>query len=238
LVSIPGRKERDFGGKVYSIRAGLAQLGVLPYDVIGILDADVSFGPGYFEFVLRKLEENPRLGVVGTALKEDGKNKYDYRLTLLTHVSGPCQIFRRACYEEIGGYTPLKRGGVDFAAVWNARARGWETWTFPEMAYEHHRPMSSAKHAGLALWVYSGRMDYVQGNHPVWELLRCLNQMRSRPYLVGGVLMFFSYVWCAFQRVERIIPNDAVRLLRREQLRQLKRIVCGTHRGNFQGETT
>lgn len=232
LLSMPERKERDFGGKVSSIRAGLAHLGNLPFDVIGNLDADVSFGPRYFEFILHKFEDDPRLGVVGTALREGGKNKYDYHLTLLAHVSGPCQIFRRRCYEEIGGYAPLKYGGVDFAAVWNARARGWETRTFPEIAYEHHRPMSSATHAGLAMWVYTGRMDYLQGNHPIWEFLRCLNQMRTFPYVVGGLLMLFSYTGHALQGRERILPDDAVRLLRREQLLQIQRLVFGSRRVN------
>jgi glycosyltransferase involved in cell wall biosynthesis len=231
LVCMSDRKKRDFGGKVYSIRAGLAHLGVLHYDVIANLDADVSFDANYFDFLLKKLEENPRLGVVGTALNENARNKYDYRLTLLAHVSGPCQVFRRECYEEIGGYTPLKQGGVDFSAVWKARARGWETQTFPEMAYEHHRPMSSAKHAGLKLCIYTGRMDYVQGNHVVWELLRCLNQMRGRPYLVGGALTFCSYIWHSFKGVERVIPDDAVRLLQHEQLLQLRKFVRRNRRG-------
>jgi biofilm PGA synthesis N-glycosyltransferase PgaC len=231
LVCMSDRKKRDFGGKVYSIRAGLAHLGVLPYDVIANLDADVSFAPSYFDFLLKKLEENPRLGVVGTALNEKGHNKYDYRLTLLAHVSGPCQVFRRECYEEIGGYTPLEQGGVDFSAVWKARAMGWETQTFPEMAYEHHRPMSSAKHTGLKLWIYTGRMDYVQGNHVVWELSRCLNQMRRRPYLVGGALTFCSYVWHALKGVERVISDDAVRFLRHEQLLQLRKLVRRNRRG-------
>jgi poly-beta-1,6-N-acetyl-D-glucosamine synthase len=209
----------------------LEKIGDLPYDVIANLDADVSFGPDYFDFLLNKLKENPRLGIVGTALNEGGQNKYDYRLTLLAHVSGPCQVFRRQCYEGIGGYTPLQQGGVDFSAVWKARAKGWETQTFPGMAYEHHRPMSSAKHAGLKRWTYSGRMDYVQGNHPVWEVFRCLNYMRSKPYVIGGVLTFCSYLWHGWRNVERVIPDDAIRLLRHEQLHQLRKLISGNSGG-------
>lgn len=231
LVSLSDRKVRDFGGKVYGIRAGLAKMEGLSYDVIANLDADVSFGPEYFSYLLKKLEENPKLGVVGSALNEGGRNKYDYRLTLLSHVSGPCQVFRRQCYEGIGGYVPLKQGGVDFSAVWKARAMGWETQTFPEIAYEHHRPMSSAKHSGLKSWTYSGRMDYVQGNHPVWEMFRCLNYMRSWPFVLGGVLTFSSYLWHGLRNDERVIPDNAVRLLRQEQMRQLGKLLTGKSGG-------
>ena len=36
------------------------------FDVIGNLDADVSFGEDYFEYLLGKFEAMPKLGVAGT----------------------------------------------------------------------------------------------------------------------------------------------------------------------------
>ncbi len=48
------------------------------------------------------------------------------------HVSGQCQLFRRQCWEEIGGYIPHRAGGIDWMAVTTARMMGWKTESFRE----------------------------------------------------------------------------------------------------------
>src|SRR5206468_717998 len=43
LVRLPERRERHFAGKVQAFNAGYARVRGLPYEIIGNLDADVSF---------------------------------------------------------------------------------------------------------------------------------------------------------------------------------------------------
>src|SRR5882672_171882 len=129
LVRMPERTERHFAGKVHAFNAGYARVKQLNYDMIGSLDADITFDEDYFSFLLGKLAQNPSLGLVGTPFME-GNNRYDYRFVSIEHVSGACQLFRRACFEEIGGYVPVKGGGVDHIAVITARMKGWQTRTF------------------------------------------------------------------------------------------------------------
>src|ERR1017187_3184405 len=62
LVGMPEREERHFAGKVHAFNAGFARLKHLDYDVIGSMDADISFDERYFSFLLGKLAENPALG--------------------------------------------------------------------------------------------------------------------------------------------------------------------------------
>src|SRR6201996_1311307 len=50
LVRRPERKVRHFAGKVDCFNSGYERLKDIPYDVIGSLDADISFEPVYFEF--------------------------------------------------------------------------------------------------------------------------------------------------------------------------------------------
>ena len=50
----------------------------------------------------------------------------------MDHVSGACQLFRRECFEQIGGYVQVKGGGIDWIAVTTARMKGWRTRTFVE----------------------------------------------------------------------------------------------------------
>src|SRR4051794_26273191 len=51
LVQRPARPLRSFAGKVYAFNEGLARVKGVQYDIIGNLDADVSFEPDYLEFL-------------------------------------------------------------------------------------------------------------------------------------------------------------------------------------------
>jgi poly-beta-1,6-N-acetyl-D-glucosamine synthase len=224
LMRMSEREERHFSGKVMAINAGRTKLEGQHYDVIGNLDADVSFEPDYFEFLMERFAENEKLGVVGTAFKEGGLS-YNYEFVGAEHVSGMCQMFRRECFDEIGGYPAIKSGGIDLIAVLSARAKGWETRTFVEKSFIHHRSQSGASYTGLRERIHAGRKDYLLGNHPVWEFFRSFYQMRRKPYVIGGALVLASYLWNLIRSVERTIPNELMALRRSEQLSRLKSIL-------------
>jgi glycosyltransferase involved in cell wall biosynthesis len=159
LVRMPDRRERDFAGKVNAFKAGYARVRDLDYAVIGSLDGDISFDAEYFSFLLHKLAENPALGLVGTPFKDNLSETYDYRFVNIEHVSGACQLFRRECFEEIGGYSPVKGGGIDHIAVVTARMKGWKTRTFTEKVSLHHREMGTAQHGVLVARFKNGAKD-------------------------------------------------------------------------------
>lgn len=224
LVQMPERRERHFGGKALAVDAGRARVGDLKYDVIGNLDADVSFDEEYFEFLMNRFAENPKLGVGGTAFLE-GNLSYNYEFVGIEHVSGMCQMFRRECFEGIGGYRAIKSGGIDLIAVLSARAKGWETRTFVEKSFVHHRSQGGALHTGLRERLHTGRKDYLLGNHPLWEVFRSIHQMVHKPYVIGGLLMLFAYSWHLARGVERTIPGELMAIRRVDQLRRLKSIM-------------
>jgi poly-beta-1,6-N-acetyl-D-glucosamine synthase len=234
LVRMPERTERHFAGKVDAFNAGRAKLANLDYDVIGNLDTDVSFDADYFAFLLRKFVENPRLGVAGTPFRE-GSFQYDYRFTSIEHVSGQIQMFRRECFEEIGGYVPIKSGGVDLIPVITARMKGWQTRTFPEMVYLHHRKMSSANHSSLGIAYNGGRTDYTHGCDPVWELFRSVYQMTHPPVILGGVFCLAGYVWAMVTRTERVVTAELVQFRKIEQRRRLREFIKGSMSAGHSG---
>jgi poly-beta-1,6-N-acetyl-D-glucosamine synthase len=101
LIRMPERTARHFAGKAFAFRAGEARVEDLHYDAIANLDADITFGSEYFLFLLGKLDADPILGVVGTPYVETTGETYNYTFTSRDHVSGACQLFRRACYEQL-----------------------------------------------------------------------------------------------------------------------------------------
>ena len=223
LLRTPERRERHFAGKVQAFNAGYARVQGLDYEVVGSLDADVSFDPDYFSYLLRKLAEDRALGLVGTPFKEGSNPIYDYRFVSIEHVSGACQLFRRECFEQIGGYVPVKGGCIDHIAVISARMKGWRTRTFTDKVCLHHRQMGTAQDSVVMARFRNGRKDYVIGNHPVWEVCRATYQMTKKPVVIGGLMLAFGYVWALIRRVERPVTPELVAFYRREQMQRLKK---------------
>lgn len=224
LVRMPERTERDFAGKVKAFNAGYAKVKGLKYDLIGSLDADITFDSDYFRFLSDKFALNSKLGLAGTPHVENERT-YDYRFASLEHVSGACQLFRRQCFEAIGGYVPMKSGGVDLVAVLSARLKGWETRTFPEKTCEHHRQMNSATKQGLGLLLNDGRKDYLLGGHPLWEIFRAGYRAARPPYLIGGIGLFVGYFWPMLLRRPRTAPPEIVAFRHKEQMTRLRGVV-------------
>jgi glycosyltransferase involved in cell wall biosynthesis len=220
LVRLGERTERNFAGKVYAFNSGYALTAGLEYGVIGNLDADVSFDEDYYRFLLTKFVENKALGVVGTPFRE-GNFQYDYRFTSVEHVSGQCQLFRRECFEDIGGYIPRKIGGIDLVAVISARMKGWQTRSYEDKLFIHHRKMSTANQSALKVPFVGGKVDYILGSHPVWELCRCLYQATRPPVGIGGVLRLAGYTWAMVSRAQIQVPRDLVEFRRKEQMERL-----------------
>jgi hypothetical protein len=160
--------------------------------------------------------------VVGTPYEEKSGKVYDYRFTSLDHVSGACQVFRRECYEAIGGYIPVKRGTVDCIAVISARMKGWKTRTFTEKVCQHHRSTGTAQASPARANFNTGVMDYVMGNHPFWQLFRSAYQMTKKPYIFRGLALEAGYLWSFLRRVERPVTREFVKFHRREQMQRLK----------------
>jgi GT2 family glycosyltransferase len=226
LVTMPARRERHFAGKVHAFNAGYSCLKGHQYEAIGSLDADLSFDQHYFSYLLDKLAGDASLGLVGTPFKDArDQSTYDYRFVSIEHVSGACQLFRRACFEEIGGYVPVKSGGIDHIAVITARMKGWHTRTFTDMVCFHHRRIGSAGGGTLRAKFKVGALDYALGGHPMWEVCRAAYQVTRKPYVVGGLVLLAGYVVAAVRGEQRPVSRDLVEFRRREQMRRLRTFI-------------
>ncbi len=224
LLQIPEHRDRQFAAKAHCFNAGYECAKEVQYDIIGNLDADISFDKDYFKFLLSKFAENSDLGVAGTPFVE-GSFMYDYRFTNIEHVSGACQLFRHECFDEIGGYIPIKGGGIDWTAVTTARMNGWKTRTFTDKVCFHHRAIGTGNSNRLMASFKTGKKDYFLGGHPLWQMFRALFQMKGRPYILGGVFMFFGYAWAFLCREERPISQELIKFSRGEQMQRLKKII-------------
>src|ERR1019366_4751640 len=225
MVQMPPRRDRSFAAKVHSFNAGYEKVKGLEYEVIGNLDSDVSFGNDFLGFLMEKFKEDPSLGVAGTIFKEDGYSSEKDSFEGQTHVSGQVQLFRRRCFEEIGGYIPHRAGGIDWMAVTTARMMGWKTESFREKWFFHYRPLGTAERSVLSSLFSYGEKDYYLGGHPVWELFRVAYRATKRPYILGGSALGLGFCWAFLRRTPRPVSKDLMAFHRKEQMLKLKAIL-------------
>lgn len=225
LLNLSPHRDRSFAAKVHAFNAGLQRVKDLQFDVIGNLDSDVSFEADYIEFLLDKFAQDANLGVCGTIFREEGYSSGSDSFEGSNHVAGGCQLFRRRCFEQIGGYVPNKAGGIDWVAVTTARMKGWTTRSFREKYFFHYRSLGTAERSLLASAFSYGEKDYYLGNHPLWEAFRIAYRALKRPFVLGSIALLSGYLWALVRRIDRAVSDELMRFHRQEQMKKLSSIL-------------
>lgn len=221
LVSSCGDAQRNFGSKVHAFYAGYEVLGDISYDFIGNIDADVSFAADYFENILRQFQQDSRLGIAGGVIMELIQGRYVSQNISADSVAGAVQLFRRQCFDDIGGYLPLPHGGIDCAAEVMARMHNWRVKTYFDYAVLHHRRVLTGGANIFRNKFRHGSTDFLLGYHPLFELFRCLYKTTQRPYVLGSLCSFAGFCWAAMTRQKKHLPDTCIHYLRKEQINKL-----------------
>lgn len=225
LIRLPEHRERSFAAKAVVVSAGYERVRELAFDVVGNLDADITFATDYFEILMAKFEADPLLGVAGTHYVEGDFHSYTDSYMNIEHVNGGCQMFRRAAFEAVGGYRPIRGGGIDWVAVTTARMLDWKTRSFADRVFHHHRKIGTAEANNLVSRFRYGKKDYFLGGHPLWQLARGTFQLAKPPYVIGGAALMAGYLWCWITRHERVVSPELLRFHRSEQMARLRRLL-------------
>lgn len=221
LIQRRGDVKPNFGSQVQAINVGYGHLRNLEYGFIGNLDADVSFDRVYYETVVEKFHQNPELGLAGGFIYEQDNGRFVGRkFNTVRSVAHAVQLFRRECYEDIGGYIPLPYGGADSVAENMVRMMGWEVRAFPELKVFHHKcGLSTRGIVGES--IRQGREDYSIGNHPLFEIMKCLRRIRQRPFLITACVRMIGFFSEYCLRKDRVVSKEFVKFLREDQLKRI-----------------
>jgi poly-beta-1,6-N-acetyl-D-glucosamine synthase len=215
---------RDFRHKVNAFNLGLARALEIDFDFIGNLDADIELPAGYYATMLRHFASDPLLGVAGGVVHSCIDGVYVDQKIAADSVAGAVQLFRRECFERIGGYRPLVQGGIDAAAEILARHAGWAVRNYPDVAVLEHRRTASATATPLKARLREGRRLYALGYAFSFFAARCVRRALEQPPLLGSATAMLGYVAAACQGEPHSLPSDVVTYLRSEQRRKLARL--------------
>lgn len=213
-----GRKQG--GGVVDTFYDGYGLVSDEPWDFIVKFDADLSFGPDYFERCLTKFSEDSTLGIGGGVIS----NEIDGRLVIeaprdpIFHVRGATKIYRRSCWEAIGGL--IRSCGWDTVDELKANMLGYRTLTFRDIPVKHHRLTGTADGA----WkdsVKNGHGAYVTGYHPLFMLAKCISRIHRRPYMVRAAGLWWGFCRGYLSGQQQIEDRELIRYIRKQQLNKL-----------------
>lgn len=215
----PNRGFREAGGGVVAtFNDGFEQIQAADWEFLVKLDADLSFSAEYFEQCFRQFDHDPRLGIGGGAIYHEADGKLELEKTPKFHVRGATKIYRRACWDQLGGL--VKAPGWDTIDEVKANMLGWTTRSFVDLRVSHSRFTGAA--AGV--WkdsVKNGRANYVTGYHPLFMIAKCVRRIVQKPYLHGAVGLMWGFVsgyWC---NVPRVQDPQLIRYTRAQQMRRI-----------------
>ncbi|MBS0150534.1 MAG: glycosyltransferase family 2 protein [Nitrospira sp.] len=223
LINVERSGNRNFGNKVRAFNQGLELARHVEYDFIGNLDADISFERDYFQRLLAEFQKDPVLGLAGGMIASFIDGKFVKQNVSPDSVAGAVQLFRRSCFEEVGGYVALPLGGIDAAAEILARMRGWMVRTVPELSVLEHRRTGSATASPLGSRIREGRRLYSLGYNWWFFLLRCIYRSMARPRIIGSGAAIAGFLLGVLRREPLVLPPEAVRFLRTEQREKFMR---------------
>jgi glycosyltransferase involved in cell wall biosynthesis len=210
--------KRDFGAQYRAIQDGYELARPLDFEFVGVQDADIApQSPEYYESLLAKFRENPKLGLAGGYIYERYAGAWRSREDNAgDSVAGGIQMFRRVCFEQIGGYVPLVYGGSDWLAQIDARMAGWEARAFPELPAYHYRPTGTGDGKWKGLF-RMGMMDAAFGSALLFEGMKCVRRISSRPLVLGAALRLAGYAWWRITGRSPLIPLEKAAYLRQAQ---------------------
>jgi glycosyltransferase involved in cell wall biosynthesis len=212
VLEVAGVEAVERGGPVVlGFETGVSALRQ-PVGVIVKLDADVSLHPDHFERLLEKFAANPRLGIAsGTCYEQEG-GRWVRRRGTGASVWGAARAFDVRCLEEIG---PLpRRMGWDGVDAVKASLAGWETATFDDLPFFHHRVEGERDGRRTAAWSAMGRASHYMGYRPSYLVLRALNHARRER---AALAMIGGYAVAALRREPQYEDAEVRAHLRRQQ---------------------
>ncbi len=225
---VPVHRTRNVGTTYYSrkieaFREGYRKLVSLnpSYGFIGNLDADISLPVDFYENLLREFSDNPKLGIAaGSYEYVDSTEKVMLRKDT---VPGSILMFRRACYEAIEGYRPLRYGAEDTLACVMARMEGWQTECFLQYKVTQHRVVGTAGNTTILKARFrQGLSEYDIGYHPLFSFMKFVRRcFLERPRPIAALARYIGRLCGPFFCRGSVCPKNARVFLRNEQWNQL-----------------
>lgn len=209
---------RPGGGVVEAFYEGFAHVADIDWGYVVKLDSDLELPPDYFERCLRRMEAEPGLGIAGGMIENDINGRLVLEEHPEFHVRGATKIYRRACWDAIGGVHAVK--GWDTLDELKAARCGFETRSFRDIVLVQRRFTGDGQ-GQWPNWKKNGEAAYVCGYHPLFVLAKAVRRCFVRPWVVAGAGLLVGYFRAVITRRERVDDPELLAFVREQQWRRL-----------------
>ena len=213
------RGHREAGaGVVHAFYDGYALIEPTEWEFLVKLDADLSFPPDYFERCFAEFAKDQTLGIGGGGIYHEVDGGLELEETPQFHVRGATKIYRRECWDQLGGL--LRAPGWDTVDELKANMLGWTTRSFPNLCVSHYRFTGAADGA----WknsVKDGCANYITGYHPLFMLFKCVRRLIQRPYFTGSIGLMWGFLSSYWKRTPQVEDRSLICYTRNQQMRRL-----------------
>jgi len=212
-----GRRARE-AKEILAFYKGYETLAGVDWDFLVKLDGDVGLAPDYFERCFEEFERDPKLGIGGGDICNfiDGEWKVEENPRF--HVRGATKIYRRACWNDIGG---MERGAAwDTLDEVKANMKGWSTRSFSRLQVAHYR-YTGAANGSWQNAVKKGEWNYISGYHPLFMAMKCVKRVVRKPLIAGSAGLLYGYLLALFRRVPQVDDKPLIRYVKQQQFRRL-----------------
>ncbi len=218
------RKTRSVGpGVIDAFYAGLETIELDRYEFLCKLDLDLDIPPRYFETMIDRMRQDPRLGTCS------GKAYYPAPSGELISEGvgdemsvGAMKFYRTACFRQIGGFVrEVMWDGID---CHRARMLGWKarSWDDPDIRVTHLRPMGSSQTSIWAGRKRHGYGQYFMGTSLLYMTASTIYRLPHPPVVLGALASWWGFVESSLRGRPRLDDPEFRSFLRDYQRRALR----------------
>jgi glycosyltransferase involved in cell wall biosynthesis len=212
------RGHRSGEGGVEAFNVGVQRVEDIDWDFLVNLDGDLKFAEDYFERCLAEFATDSALGIAGGKVYDVYPDRIVHDPHPDFHVRGATKIYRRACWNDIGGL--VEALGWDTLDEVKANQLGWATRTLAEPTIHQLRPTGRA--AGTwSNWVKNGAAAYQCGYYPGFVLMRAGRRLVQPPSITAPIGLLWGYLFAWLSRADRVDDPELLRYVRQQQLNRL-----------------
>jgi len=240
VVSRSDRGRRLVGpGVIDAFYAGYAAVKPDDYEFLCKLDLDLRLPPRYFEILMQRMRENPRIATCSgkSYIEQDGALQFERHADDTS--LGMTKFYRVSAFKECGGFIrEVMWDGID---CHRCRMLGWFacSWDDPDLRFTHLRPMGSSQHGILTGRVRHGYGQYFMGTGFLFMFASAIGRLNQKPYVIGSLAMLWGWLASAARAKPRYEDMAFRQFLRRYQRRALivgkNQALAEVHRDTHRG---
>jgi glycosyltransferase involved in cell wall biosynthesis len=221
FIQIVTRQNRGFRkvgpGVIDAFYEGYESINPQDFEYVCKLDLDLDLPPRYFEILIEKMHQNPRIATCSGKPYNDINGKFVSEKRGDEMSVGMTKLYRMSAFIQIGGF--VREVMWDAIDCHRCRHMGWlaYSWDEPDLRFNHLRMMGSSQHNILVGRMRHGFGQHFMGTGAVYMAATSIFRGMQRPFIIGGLAMFWGYLKSKFAKDTQLSAPELIKFINRYQ---------------------